>query len=157
MAAIAALAAAGAATGLALTLGGGDDARPQAPLPTVVTEPPLTVPAPGGRELPAHPAAADDLPGLGGVAAAAAADVGELRVVSVPGGAQELAAAADALSGPGMWVEPLEDDGAQIGLIVASPIDIVGTMDRWALRALGGHVVLIRGRGDDPARYAASL
>ena len=101
--------------------------------------------------------AADDLPGLGGVAAAAAADVGELRVVSVPGGAHELAAAADALSSPGMWVEPLEDDGEQIGLIVASPIDIVGTMDRWALRALGGHVVLIRGRGDDPARYAASL
>ena len=157
VAAIVALAAAGAATGVALTLGGGDDARPQAPLPTVVTEPPLTVPAPGGRELPAHPASTDDLPGLGGVAAAAAADVGELRVVSVPGGAQELAAAADALSGPGMWVEPLEDDGAQIGLIVASPIDIVGTMDRWALRALGGHVVLIRGRGDDPARYAASL
>ena len=157
VAAIAALAAAGAATGLALTLGGGGEARPQTPLPTVVTEPPLTVPAPGGRELPARPAAADDLPGLGGVAAAAAADVGELRVVSVPGGAQELAAAADALSGPGMWVEPLEDDGAQIGLIVASPIDIVGTMDRWALRALGGHVVLIRGRGDDPARYAASL
>ena len=47
-----------------------------------------------------------------------------------------MAAAADALARPGMWVEPLEVDGAQIGLIVASPIDIIGTMDRWALRAL---------------------
>jgi hypothetical protein len=123
----------------------------------VVTEPPLTVPAPDGRDLPAHPATADDLPGLAGSAGAAAADVGDLRVVSVPGGARELAAAAEALAGPGMWVEPLEADGAEIGLVVASPIDIVGTMDRWALRAVDGHVVLIRGRGGDPARYAAGL
>jgi serine/threonine-protein kinase len=157
VAAVAAVAACGAATGLALTLGGGGEPAPPAPLATVVTEPPLTVPAPGGRDLPAHPAAADDLPGLAGTAGAAAADVGELRVVSVPGGQGEMAAAAEALAGPGMWVQPLEVDGAPIGLVVASPIDLVGTMDRWALRALDGHVVLVRGRGADPARYAAGL
>jgi tRNA A-37 threonylcarbamoyl transferase component Bud32 len=157
VAAVAAVAAAGAATGLALTLGGGGDPPPPPQLATVVTEPPLTVPAPGGRELPAHPAAVDDLPGLAGAAGAAAADVGELRVVSVPGGAGEMAAAADALASPGMWVEPLEVDEEQIGLVVRSPIDLVGTMDRWALRAVGGHVVLIRGRGSEPARYAAGL
>ncbi len=157
VAAVAVVAAAGAATGLALTMGGGGEPPPPAPLATVVTEPPLTVPAPGGRELPAGPAAAEDLPGLAGAAGAAAADVGELRVVSVPGGEGEMAAAADALAGPGMWVEPLEAEGAEIGLVVASPIDLIGTMERWALRTVGGHVVLVRGRGSDPASYAAGL
>ncbi|HSJ74245.1 MAG TPA: serine/threonine-protein kinase, partial [Miltoncostaeaceae bacterium] len=64
--AIAVAATASAVTGLALTMGGGGEAQPAAPLETVVTEPPLTVPAPGDRELPARPAAADDLPGLAG-------------------------------------------------------------------------------------------
>jgi hypothetical protein len=30
-------------------------------------------------------------------------------------------------------------------------------MDRWAMRAVDGHVVLVKGRGEDPARYAAGL
>ena len=73
-------------------------------------------------------------------------------MVSVPGGQGEMAAAAEALAGPGMWVRPLEVDRAPIGLVVASPIDIVGTMDRWALRALGSRIVLVEARGADPAR-----
>ena len=62
-------AAGGAATRAGPALAGGREPAPPAPPATVVTEPPLTVPAPGGRDLPAHPAAADDLPGLAGTPA----------------------------------------------------------------------------------------
>ena len=78
-------AATGATAGLLATTGGDEDAPPPAPLARVVTEPPLTVPAPGGAEVPARPARQDDLPGLEGARGAAAADVGDVRVVSVPG------------------------------------------------------------------------
>jgi Protein kinase domain len=150
------VAAAGAATGAALTLGGGEPAR-ATPLETVVTEPPLTVPAQGGRDLPARPAPAADLPGLEGTRGAAAADVGGLRVVSVPGGERELASAARALSGSAMWIDTLEVDGAEAGLVAVPPLAFFGAEDRWALRVIDGHVVLVRGRGDAPERYAASL
>ncbi len=148
--------AAAAATGVALTLGGGEQAPPAA-LETVVTEPPLTVPGPGGGQVPARPARADDLPGLAGVPGAAAADVGDVRVVSVPGGPRELEAAAEALSGPLMWVGPLVVDDREIGLLAASPVDILGREDRWALLVRGDDVVLVRGRQDAPERYAATL
>jgi serine/threonine-protein kinase len=149
------VAAAGAAAGAVVVLGGGE-AAPAAPLARVVTEPPLTVPAPGGRDLPARPAAVDDLPGLEGASRAAAADVGDVRVVSVPGGARELDAAARALAAT-MWIEPLEADGAEVGLVAIPPLGFLGGEERWALRAVDGHVVLVRGRGDDPGRYAAAL
>ncbi len=157
IAAAALVAAAGAATGAVLTTGGGGQSPPPAPLQRVVTEPPLTVPAPGGRELAAHPAAPDDLPGLRGIRGAAAADVGDVRVVSVPGGGAELRAAAEALSGPAMWIEPLDVDGRRVGLVASSPVDLIGTMERWALVTTPGHVVLVRGHGEAPEDYAAAL
>jgi serine/threonine-protein kinase len=157
LAAVGLVAAAGAATGAALTLGGGGEPAPTAPLQRVVTEPPLTVPAPGGREVAAHPAAPDDLPGLAGIRGAAAADVGDVRVVSVPGGEAELRAAAEALSGPAMWIQPLEVDGRRVGLVASSPVDLIGTMERWALVATPGHAVLIRGHGEAPEDYASAL
>jgi serine/threonine-protein kinase len=150
------LAAGAAAAGLVATTGG-EGAPPPAPLARVVTEPPLTVPAPGGGEVPARPALADDLPGLETAAGAAAADVGEVRVVSVPGGTRELGAAAAALARRLMWIEPLVVDGAEVGLLAASPTDIIGVEDRWALLRVGGDVVLVRGLRDAPERYAASL
>lgn len=151
------LLAGGAAAGVVAVLGGGGQEAPGAPLARVVTDPPLTVPAPGGRDLPARPASAGDLPGLEGVRGAGAADVGELRVTSVPGGAAELAAAAEALSGPATWLDPLEVDGAQVGWVAASPLDFVGVGESWALRTAGDRVVLVRGPGDAPAEYAAAL
>ena len=63
-----------------------------------------------------------------------------------------MAAATEALAGPGMWVQPLEVDGAPIGLVVASPMDLVGTMDRWALRALD-----VRRAGPGPGRGPGAL
>ena len=157
IAAAALVAAAGAASAAVLTMDGGGASAPPAPLQRVVTEPPLTVPAPGGRELAAHPAAPDDLPGLAGIRGAAAADVGEVRVVSVPGGAAELEAAAEALSGPAMWIEPLDVDGRPVGLVASSPIDLIGTMERWALVRTPGHVVLVRGHGEAAEDYATTL
>jgi serine/threonine-protein kinase len=150
------LAAGAAAAGLVATTGG-EGAPPPAPLARVVTEPPLTVPAPGGGEVPARPALADDLPGLQTVAGAAAADVGEVRVVSVPGGTRELGVAAAALTRRLMWIEPLVVDGAEVGLLAASPTDIIGAQDRWALLRVGGDLVLVRGLRDAPERYAAAL
>jgi hypothetical protein len=107
--------------------------------------------------VPARPALADDLPGLETAAGAAAADVGEVRVVSVPGGTRELGAAAAALARRLMWIEPLVVDGAEVGLLAASPTDIIGVEDRWALLRVGGDVVLVRGLRDAPERYATSL
>jgi serine/threonine-protein kinase len=150
------LAAGAAAAGLLATTGGGDPAPPAA-LERVVTEPPLTVPAPGGAEVPARPALADDLPGLETARGAGAADVGDVRVVSVPGGSRELAAAAAALTARLMWIEPLVVDGAEVGLLAVSPTDIVGAEDRWALLRVDGDVVLVRGLRDAPERYAAAL
>ena len=154
------VAAAGTAAGIAATMGR-EDPAPPAPLATVVTEPPLTVPGPGGADLPARPAADDDLPGLEGARGAAAADVGDVRVVSVPGGVQELTTAAAALAGYLMWIEPLELDGREIGLIAANPTDLIGSQERWALMTTTDDgervVVLVRGRRDAPERYAAAL
>jgi serine/threonine-protein kinase len=147
----------GATAGLLAITGGDEDAPPPAPLARVVTEPPLTVPAPGGAEVPARPARQDDLPGLEGARGAAAADVGDVRVVSVPGGSRELEAAASALSGPLMWIEPLIVDGREIGLLASSPVNILDGENRWALLVVGGDVVLVRGRRDAPERYAAAL
>jgi hypothetical protein len=115
------------------------------------------VPAPGGAEVPARPALADDLPGLETARGAGAADVGDVRVVSVPGGSRELAAAAAALTARLMWIEPLVVDGAEVGLLAVSPTDIVGAEDRWALLRVDGDVVLVRGLRDAPERYAAAL
>ncbi len=157
VAGVALAAAAGATAGLLATTGGDEASPPPAPLARVVTEPPLTVPAPGGAEVPARPARQDDLPGLGGVRGAAAADVGDVRVVSVPGGTPELEAAASALSGPLMWIEPLVVEGREIGFLASSPVNILGGEDRWALLIVGDDVVLVRGRRDAPERYAAAL
>jgi tRNA A-37 threonylcarbamoyl transferase component Bud32 len=152
--------AAGAAVAVTAALAPGDPPRGGA-LSTVVTEPPLVVPAPAGRVVPARPARAADLPGVEGAAGAAAADVGDVRVVSVPGGARELAAAAAALADRGLRVDPLVVGGREVGLLAFTPVDLIGTEPRWALLAVTGRgrptVVLVRGPRDAPGRYAAAL
>jgi hypothetical protein len=105
----------------------------------------------------ARPAGPDDLPGLTGVRGAAAADVGDVRVVSVPGGRAELEAAASELRGELMWVQPLEVDDREVGIEAVSPVDIIGAHDRWAMTLLGGRVILVRGLRDAPGRYLAGL
>jgi hypothetical protein len=156
-----ALAAGGAAVAVTGAMGPGDPPPPAAPLETVVTEPPLVVPGPDGALLPARPAGGDDLPGLEGATRAAAAAVGDLRVVAVPGGEQELAAAAEALAERAMRVEPLVVDGREVGLVASTPTDLIGSQPRWALLTVTDRgderVVLVRGLRDAPERYAADL
>ena len=133
--------------------------RPPAPLPSASSPSRRSrCPAPGGRELPAHPAAPDDLPGLAGIRGAAAADVGE-RAGGLGAGRRGRSSRPPptALSGPACGSSRSTSTGPG-GAGRRSPIDIVGTMDRWALVATpGGHVVLVRGHGEAPEDYAASL
>ena len=56
-----------------------------------------------------------------------------------------------------MWIEPLDVDGRRVGLVASSPVDLIGTMERWALVTTPGHVVLVRGHGEAPEDYAAAL
>ena len=123
-----------------------------------MTEPPLTVPAPGGRDLPARPAPAADLPGLEGTRGAAAADVGGLRVVSVPGGGPRARLRGAGRSrAPPCGSTPSRWTARRPGWWRSRRSTFFGAEDRWALRVIDGHVVLVRGRGDAPERYAASL
>jgi serine/threonine-protein kinase len=156
------LAGGGAAAALTATMA--RDGEPAAaPAQATPAPPEFTVPGPDGTPLAAGPARPSDLPGLSGGSEAAAADVGDVRVTSVPGGWDELAAARAALEGEGMQVDELPGDAGPVALIARRPFfeDILGQEPRYALLALDGpdgpRAVLVRGLRDAPELYASAL
>jgi hypothetical protein len=156
------LAAGGAAAGLTATMA--RDGAPAAPAADAAPAPPaLTVPGPDGALLAAGPADPSDLPGLAAGPEAAAANVGEVRVTSLPGGWDELDAARAALELHGMQVDRLAGDAGSVALIARRPFfeDILGQEPRYALLALDGaggpRAVLVRGLRDGPEQYVSAL
>jgi len=157
------LAGAGAVAGLTATMAR-DGAPAAAPAAAAAPAPPaLTVPGPDGTPLTAGPARATDLPGLPAGPEAAAADVGDVRVASLPGGWDELSAARASLEADGLRVDALAGDAGPVALIARRPFfeDILGREPRYALLALRGpdgpRAVVVRGLGDAPERYASAL
>ena len=157
------LAGAGAVAGVTATMAR-DGAPAAAPAAAAAPAPPaLTVPAPDGTPLAATRARAGDLPGLPVGPEAAAAEVGDVRVASLPGGWDELSAARASLEADGLRVDALAGDAGPVALIARRPFieDILGREPRYALLALSGpdgpRAVVVRGLGDAPERYASAL
>jgi hypothetical protein len=120
-----------------------------------------TVPGGDGIDVPAGAPAADDLPPGVSPVDAVAATVGDVRVVSLPGGAAALADVRDALDGDGYGISTAEFEGRPIGLEASLPWDFFVDTDRYGLMVLrepaGERALVVRGDTDAVRDYMAGL
>lgn len=120
-----------------------------------------TVPGADGIDIPAGAPAGDDLPAGVPALDAVAATTGDVRVVSLPGGAAALAAVRDALDRDGYGASTAEFEGRPIGLEAARPWDFFVDTDRYGLMVLrepaGERALIVSGDTDDVRAYMAGL
>jgi serine/threonine protein kinase len=156
------------ATGLAVLVGvGGGLAYTQRDnLPFVAeasAEPPrvTTVPGADGIDVPAALPVADDLPAGVSRLDAVAATVGDVRVISLPGGAAAFAAVRDALAADGHRASEVRYEGRPVGIETALPWGFFVDAESYGLMVLrepaGERAIVVRGDGDAVRQYMAGV
>lgn len=120
-----------------------------------------SVPGADGIDVPAAPPAADDLPAGVSRLDAVAATVGDVRVVSLPGGAAALAAVGEALGDEGYRTSEATFDGRPIGIEAALPWGFFVDAERYGLMVLrepaGERALVVRGDGGAVSAYMSGL
>lgn len=150
---------------LALTSALTEETPAPAPARVASAPPPLTVPDGDGREMAGAPVRAGDLPGdaIAPGALAADADDEAVRVVAIRGGWPVLRSSRARLRAVGFTTRPLIIGGRAAGLVAWRPdiTDTTGQSPRWAMLVVlgpaGPRALVVQGRHDAPAEYAARL